>query len=114
MGVSELHKNLLEHPLKIREHFLIPKSDHTIASRTQEPSAPNVLCDLPGIFSVLRAIELDHQLALCIAKVRDKFADWKLPPKREACQLIRTQPRPQMFFRDCLLPPQRPRQLMNH
>jgi hypothetical protein len=89
--------NNLQHASAIPQYVRIPESKHPISFRGQPPIA----FDVSVGFSVLAAINLDDKAVLVTSKVNDEWSDWRLSPKAQSAETMRTKCRPQAPFSIC-------------
>ena len=76
-----LTQKLLENPIQISEHVMIPKSHHAITS-AHERSGPRFV----NFGRVLSAIDLNDKSMLDAAKVDHKRSDGPLPLELQPCE----------------------------
>jgi hypothetical protein len=74
----------LHHVVHAAQHFPRRYADDPVAKAGHVLVPPQVAFNL-AILSVIRAIDLDHQLRRAAAEVGDVRADWVLPTECRTC-----------------------------
>jgi hypothetical protein len=85
----------LQNTFAILQHVGIPKPQDPIALRSE----PSIACDIPLGFSVLTAIDFNHQHALMTHEIENERSERNLAPETQPVQAMGPQPRPQMRLR---------------
>jgi hypothetical protein len=98
---------LLHHSFDIREYFIIPEAEHSIALLF-EIAGPTLIG--LQILHVLTTVEFDYQSNFNATKVGDVFPDRMLAPELGSTELSVSQMSPQFPFRVSLRPAQTPRE----
>jgi hypothetical protein len=80
--------DLLDHCITVRKHFVIPKTEHAIASLLER--AGSMLIRL-RVLHVLTAVEFDYQPNFHTTKVGDIWTNWMLSANFSIAKLSITQ-----------------------
>lgn len=103
MRVIKRLGNPLQDRLYILQYFMIPKPQHAIALLDQEiGSLPILLL----AYDMLPSIDLEHQMLLRTAEIRNEGTYGMLPPKFRGLQASVTQLSPKFTLRLSLIPAQ--------
>jgi hypothetical protein len=95
----------LQDTVDIRQYLIVPKSEYSIIPFLDSPAAkPASRSRLP--LGVLSAVELNHQLALFAAEVRDEITNRQLAAESQSNETSRAETMPQRQFGISLLVPQ--------
>ena len=88
-------RDLLQHPVNIFYHFVVPKTQHLVTARLEESGAPFIRRCLEHM---LTAVDFQYQPVFEAAEVSDERAYRILMAEFSARELTRAQAKPQFAF----------------
>jgi len=103
--VLEPQDDVLEHPVRLRQHFVIPVAKHRPAKPFERACPPAVG---PGALHVLPAIQLDDETPFGAREIGEESPDRMLPPEFPAAEVPIAQVTPQQSLGIGLTAPQVP------
>src|SRR5437879_6364971 len=95
-SLRQSRKDLLEHPIHVLQHVVVPDAQHEIAARFEDCRALGISF---RIRRVLTAIKLDDETSIRTAEIREEPVDGHLALELPSVQSSITQAKPQLAFR---------------